>query len=65
MNMTIEHVKLIYAGKQEVPNAPPLRMWNVMTEGHEYYRSTRTLEGLIELGIVPMKFVRFLKMGRT
>lgn len=44
------HLK--YIGKQEFPGYAPLRMWNIIQPGNPYHQSTRTLEGLIELGII-------------
>lgn len=44
-------VKLRFVGIQETPWGPE-RLWNIDTKGHPYYQSTRTLEGLKELGIV-------------
>lgn len=45
-------VKLQYIGKQEFPGSEPIRLWNIICEGHAYHQSTRSLDGLKELGIV-------------
>jgi hypothetical protein len=45
-------VRLMYIGKQEFPGYPPMRLWNILCEGHPFDRSTRSEEGLRELGII-------------
>jgi hypothetical protein len=46
-------IRLQYIGKQEYPGHEPIRLWNILDETSTYNHSTRSLEGLIELGIVP------------
>jgi len=43
--------KLKYAGKFEFIQDG--RIWNIIDPSSPYHKSTRTLEGLRELGIVP------------
>lgn len=45
-------LKLKYIGKQEWTDHEPLRMWNIIQPGNPYHESTRTEEGLRELGII-------------
>jgi hypothetical protein len=47
-----EPIKLRYRGKQECPGIEPIRLWDIETVGHPYYHSTRSLDGLKELGII-------------
>lgn len=46
-------MKLVYIGKQEFPGYHPIRLWNIIDETSEYHQSTRSIEGLIELGLIP------------
>lgn len=50
---THKTIKLDYIGRMDVPGFPgDLRLWNVIAPGNPYHHSSRTLEGLKELGIV-------------
>ena len=44
---------LRYVGKQKWPGNPDMRLWNIIQPGSPWHQSTRSLEGLQELGIVP------------
>lgn len=46
------NLKLRYIGKQEFPDAEPLILLDVLCNGHPYHQSTRSLFGLLEIGIV-------------
>lgn len=46
-------VHLKYIGKQCFPGVEPIRLWNVVCVGHPFHESTRSVEGLKELGILP------------
>jgi hypothetical protein len=48
-NMT----KLKYIGKQRFPGHEDIRLWNIIDPTSHYNDSTRSLEGLQELGIIP------------
>lgn len=44
-------VKLRYRGIQKTPWGPE-RLWDIISQEHPYNGSTRTIEGLKELGII-------------
>lgn len=49
----VNAMRLKYIGKQEWgPGVAPLRLWNIICPGHPFHQSTRSLGGLLELGIV-------------
>ncbi len=60
--MTNSIVKLKFNGFQEWPGKQPLKLWTIEAQGHPFNGSTRSFEGLIELKIVPAKFIRFLRL---
>lgn len=46
-------MKLIYVGKQETFGLPlDGRMWNVIDPSSPYHMSTRSLDGLKEIGLI-------------
>jgi len=45
-------VKLQFIGYQSFPGQEPFKLWNIICPGHAYHQSTRSLDGLKELGIV-------------
>lgn len=50
-------MKLIYNGEQEVPDGLPIQLWTIDAPGHPLDRSTRSIEGLIEEGIIKITTV--------
>lgn len=47
--------KLVYIGKQTCRGLVPIRLWNINNTASPYNNSTRSLQGLQELGIVSNK----------
>lgn len=49
-------IKLQYVGKQEFPGHDPVKLWNIICEGHPRHMSTVSLITLHQLGIVEEKY---------
>jgi hypothetical protein len=48
----VGRVKLVFRGFQEWPGHEPLRLWDINAPWHPFHDSTRTEDGLRELGII-------------